>query len=174
MKVNTSGHSTQFDHISVSLSFSEAHKWYSIIKPEVRGPNDSSDFSHSFCISSQAQLGTMSPNPTHTSPKHVRQGITTIQLWRYSQISLCDWILCTERSLWVGCEEEGCAAYMCVCSGLCLRQLLDTHTVCAQYACLKVQAVQRVPRREVEAQRSTVQIWLQREADGTSSPEALT
>lgn len=77
-------------------------EWYSIIKPEGRGLNDSSDLSRTFCISSQAQLGMMSPNPTHTSPKHVRQGITTIQLGRYGQISLCDWILCRERSLSVG------------------------------------------------------------------------
>lgn len=88
-------------------------KWYSIIRPEGRGPNDSSDLSNTFCISSQAQLGMMSPNPTHTSPKHVRQGITTIQLGRYGQISLCDWILGRERSLWVGCGD------VCVCVGFC-------------------------------------------------------
>lgn len=82
-------------HISVSVPlflYGLTHKWYSIIKPEGRGPNNSSDIFHTFCISSKAQLGVMSPNPPHTSPKHVRQRITAIQLGRYGQISLCDWI----------------------------------------------------------------------------------
>lgn len=109
------------DHISLSIPLCGLTcKWYSIIKPEGRGPNDSSDLSHTFCISSQAQLGMMSPNPTHTSPKHVRQGITTIQLGRYGQISPCDWILCRKRSSWVGCEDGEYVIYTSVRACLCL------------------------------------------------------
>lgn len=113
------------DHITSSSSLSIplcglTCKWYSIIKPEGRGPNDSSDLSHTFCISSQAQLGMMSPNPTHTSPKHVRQGITTIQLGRYGQISPCDWILCRKRSSWVGCEDREYVIYKSVRACFCL------------------------------------------------------
>lgn len=63
------------------------------------------------CISSKAQLGMMSRNPTNTSPEDVRQRITTIQLGRYGQISLCDWIPWRERCLWVGCGD---VFYMCV------------------------------------------------------------
>lgn len=103
--------------LSLSVGWPE---WYSIIKPEGRGPNDSSDLSHTFCISSQAQLGMMSPNPTHTSPKHVRQGITTIQLGRYGQISPCDWILCRKRSSWVGCEDREYVIYKSVRACFCL------------------------------------------------------
>lgn len=97
--------------------YSLTHKWLSIIKPEGRGPNDSSDLAYTFCISSQTEVGMMPPNPTHTSPKHVRQGITTIQLGRYGQISLCDWILCREKRLRVSCGDGECVfcVFECVC-----------------------------------------------------------
>lgn len=49
-----------------------------------------------FCTGCKAQHSTMSLNPTHTSPKHVRQRITPIQLRRYGQTSPCDWIPRTE------------------------------------------------------------------------------
>lgn len=45
-----------------------------------------------FCTGCKAQHSTMPLNRTHTSPKHVRQRITTIQLRRYGQTSPCDWI----------------------------------------------------------------------------------
>lgn len=68
-------------------------EWHSIIKTWRQGVrNDSSDLCGTFCTSSKAQLGMMSPNPSNTSPKDVRQRITAIQLGRCGQISLCDWI----------------------------------------------------------------------------------
>lgn len=140
-------HSSQLlntDHISVSLPLflcGLTRKWYSIIKPEGRGPNDSSDLSRTFCISSKAQLGMMSPNPTNTSPEDVRQRITTIQLGRYGQISLCDWIPWRERRLWVGCGD---VLSICVC--MCLRPSV----CCEACTCLCVIVV-CMPWQEVGA-----------------------
>lgn len=45
------------------------YKEQSIGKPEHRVQNDSLNLSHTFCISSLAQRGMISPNPTYTSPK---------------------------------------------------------------------------------------------------------
>lgn len=65
-----------------------------------------------FCTDCKAQYGMMSLNPTHTSPKHVRQRITAIQLRRYGQISQCDWIPRSEAHLsgpWVCVPAAKCA-----------------------------------------------------------------
>lgn len=82
-----------------------------------------------FCADCKAQHGMMSLNPTHTSPKHVRQRITAIQLRRYGQISPCDWIPSSEErpsGLWVcvrACVSSAkCAAHSKWCRSCCGRK----------------------------------------------------